>query len=267
MNILIVDDEVSALRDLERTLKKTVQDAEITKADRAETALSLCREQEFDVAFLDIRMPGKDGLELAREMKKIRPLMNIIMVTAYQQYVYDAVKLYVSDYILKPARAEDIRNALANLRHPVREERKGLYVHCFGNFEVFYDGEAVRFGRAKVKELFAYLIDRKGASASNAEIRAALWGDEVTDDRKQRTYFSQIVHGLRTKLEELGCGEVFVQSRDSYAVATEKIPCDYYMALKGDAQVLARYEGEYMQQYEWANLRVGAVNRDLGIDF
>ena len=87
---------------------------------------------------------------------------------------------------------------------------------------MFYDGEVVRFGRAKVKELFAYLIDRRGASASNAEIRAALWGDEVKDDRKQRTYFSQIVHGLRAKLNELGCGDVFVQSRDSYAVSMEK---------------------------------------------
>lgn len=267
MNILIVDDEVSALRDLARTLKNTVPDAQIKQADRAETALALCREQEFDVAFLDIRMPGKDGLELAKEIKQIRPLINIIMVTAYQQYVYDAVKLYVSDYILKPARAEDIKNALANLRHPVKEERKGLYVHCFGNFEVFYDGEPVRFGRAKVKELFAYLLDRRGASATNAEIRAALWGDEVKDDRKQRTYFSQIVYGLRTKLEELGCEDVFVQSRDSYAVSMEKIPCDYYSALRGDAQVLARYEGEYMQQYEWAVLRVGAVNKDMGRDF
>ena len=44
--------------------------------------------------FLDIRMPGKDGLELAKEIKQVRPLTNIIMVTAYQQYVYDAVKLY-----------------------------------------------------------------------------------------------------------------------------------------------------------------------------
>ena len=266
MNILIVDDEVSALRDLARTIEKTVQDAEIKKADRAWKALSLCREQEFDVVFLDIQMPGKDGLELAKEIKQIRPLVNIIMVTAYQQYVYDAVKLYVSDYILKPARAEDIKSALANLRHPVKEERKGLYVHCFGNFEVFYDGEAVRFGGAKVKELFAYLIDRKGAAATNAEIRAALWGDGVKDDRKQRTYFSQIVYGLRTKLEEIGCEDIFVQSRDSYAVSTEKIPCDYYLALRGDAQVLARYEGEYMHQYEWARLRIGAVNTDLGIN-
>ena len=115
MNILIVDDEVSALRDLARTIEKTVQDAEIKKADRALDALSLCREQEFDVVFLDIRMPGKDGLELAKEIKQVRPLINIIMVTAYQQYLYDAVKLYVSDYILKPARAGDIKNALANL--------------------------------------------------------------------------------------------------------------------------------------------------------
>ena len=57
-----------------------------------------------------------------------------------------------------------------------------------------------------------------------------------------------------------------MQSRDSYAVSMEKIPCDYYLALRGDAQVLARYEGEYMHQYEWARLRIGGVNEDLGIN-
>ena len=175
--------------------------------------------------------------------------------------VYDAVKLYVSDYILKPARAEDIKNALANLRHPVKEERKGLYVHCFGNFEVFYDGEPVRFGRAKVKELFAYLIDRRGASATNAEIRAALWGDEVKDDRKQRTYFSQIVYGLRTKLEELGREDIFVQSRDSYAVSVEKIPCIRWMSVMA---LPANLEGSSSRNsYQGSSRMVSALRRPL----
>lgn len=149
MNILIVDDEVSALRDLARVIGKVAPDEAIQTAGDSKSALAFCRDNAPDVVFLDIRMPDMDGLTLAAEMKKLCPLVNIIMVTAYSDYALDALKLYVSDYILKPAMPEDVKNALLNLRHPVRKSGEGLFVQCFGNFEVFYDGEPVRFTRSK----------------------------------------------------------------------------------------------------------------------
>ena len=253
MNILIVDDEVTALRDLARVLRDAAPEATVETADGAKKALASCRKQAFDVAFLDITMPDKDGLTLAKELKQLCPLLNIVMVTAYPQYALDAMHLYVSDYILKPG-------------NPIRKERKGLFVQCFGSFEVFYDGEAVKFGRSKAKELFAYLIDRCGASASNAELRAVLWRDEANDSEKQRKYFALIVHELRSRLEALGCGDVFVQRRDSYAVVPDRIPCDYYLALERDAQASGRYRGEYMSQYAWAEMRVGVLNNELSAE-
>ena len=266
MNILIVDDEVTALRDLARVLRDAAPEATVETADGAKKALASCRKQAFDVAFLDITMPDKDGLTLAKELKQLCPLLNIVMVTAYPQYALDAMRLYVSDYILKPARRDEVRRALANLRNPIRKERKGLFVQCFGSFEVFYDGEAVKFGRSKAKELFAYLIDRCGASASNAELRAVLWRDEANDSEKQRKYFALIVHELRSRLEALGCDDVFVQRRDSYAVVPDRIPCDYYLALERDAQASGRYRGEYMSQYAWAEMRVGVLNNELSAE-
>ena len=103
MNILIVDDEVSALRDLARVIGKVAPDEAIQTAGDSKSALAFCRDNAPDVVFLDIRMPDMDGLTLAAEMKKLCPLVNIIMVTAYSDYALDALKLYVSDYILKPA--------------------------------------------------------------------------------------------------------------------------------------------------------------------
>ncbi len=266
MNILIVDDEAGALRDLSREMKKAAPDDEIYTARESKTALTLCRERPFDVVFLDIRMPDMDGLTLAAEMKRIRPLVNIVMVTAYPNYALDALKLYVSDYILKPAGREDIKKALLNLRNPVSQRRKGLYVQCFGNFEVYYDGVPVRFNRSKTKELFAYLVDRRGASVTNTQLRNILWMDESGDDKKQRTYFAQLVHELQNWLEEAGLSEILLHSRDSYAVVPDQIPCDYYLALAHDTLSLAAYQGEYMCQYEWAayrNLIKDADNRKV----
>jgi two-component SAPR family response regulator len=265
VKILLVDDEESALRDLSRLMSTAVSDAEIQATDQVDNAIELCRETDFDVAFLDINMPGSDGLTLAKKLKRLRPMINIVIVSAYPEYAMDALKIYVSDYILKPALPKDIKQALGNLRNPVKSTQRGLYVQCFGNFEAFFDGKPLHFGRTKVKELFAYLIDRRGASSTNAELRAILWQDGVNDSKKQRKYFAQIVFELIGKLEELGLSDILVHRRDSYAFIPEKISCDYYLALKQDPEALSRYEGEYMSQYEWANHRIGVLEEKLRI--
>ena len=69
MNILTVDDEENALRDLAHVINKIVPDPVIETSDEAEQALTVFRERAFDVAFLDINMPVGDGLSIAKEMK------------------------------------------------------------------------------------------------------------------------------------------------------------------------------------------------------
>ena len=129
-------------------------------------------------------------------------------------------------------------------------------MQCFGNFEVFYDGEPVRFGRAKTKEFFAYLIDRRGTAAANAEIREVLWNRDPDEAEKQRKYLAQISYELRAMLDRYGLSDIFVQSRDSYAIVPEKMRCDYYIALERDKEILTSYGRDYMSQYEWAKYRV-----------
>ncbi len=255
MNILIVDDEAGALRDLFRVIKKVVPNEEIYTAREADTALKICKTVPLDVTFLDIRMADMNGLDLAKKMKQTRPLLNIVIVTAYPNYALEALHLYVSDYILKPADPEHIRRALQNLRNPINERNTGLFVQCLGFFEVFFNGKPLHFKRSKVKELFAYLIDRKGATATNAQIRAALWMDEVQDDEKQQKYFSRIVLDLKHLLEELGLSDILIHHRNAYAIVPDQIPCDYYQELKKDANFLSKYSGNYMCQYEWAYYR------------
>ena len=244
MRVLIVDDERTAIKDITKILEKIEPDADVTACDNAGEALALCRSNDFDVVLLDIRMPDMDGLTLASEIKAIRPVINIIITTAHPEYALESYKLYVSDYLLKPVIKEQLRKSLDNLRNPVNTTQKGLYVKCFGDFDVYYDGEPVSFGRAKTKELFAYLIDRKGARCTNAQVRAALWGDQVSNDNRQRHYFAQITYELRQKLDLLGLSDIFIHSRDSYAIVPDRIPCDYYKALRQDSTGLKHYEGD-----------------------
>lgn len=76
---------------------------------------------------------------------------------------------------MKPAKKADVKNALDNLRIPVVEDiQTGLRIKCFGNFEVFYNDEPIKFKRTLTKEVLAYLVNLKGATATTNEICVVL---------------------------------------------------------------------------------------------
>lgn len=91
------------------------------------------------------------------------PLCNIVFLTGFSEYMPSAFEMHASGYVLKPFSQKKIEEVLQHRRYrfPDLSDRP-VRVQCFGSFEVFVNGEAVRFKRSKSKELLAYLIDRKG---------------------------------------------------------------------------------------------------------
>ncbi|MCR5322011.1 MAG: response regulator [Lachnospiraceae bacterium] len=264
MNILIVDDEYAAIEDFKTILMKLVPDAAVFDADNEKEVLEICTNHDIQVAFLDVEMPGKSGLMLAEAIRRIRPVVNIVILTAYEQYALEALKKFVSGYVLKPALAEDVKNVLANLRYPVIENRKGLFIRCFGTFEVFCDGEIVKFGRSLSKEVLAYLIDRNGASVTGAEICSVLWEDDFDGGEKYKNYLYHIYDDLQESLNRIGYAEILSKGRNAYAVYPDRIDCDYYRALRSDPAAIAAFGGEYMTQYSWAEGRLGSLMSGFG---
>ena len=187
---------------------------------------------------------------------------NIVFVTGYSQYALDAHRLHCSGYILKPAFKEDIEDALENLRYPVKYNDKKLRVQCFGNFEVFCSNRAVDFERNKAKEIFAYLIDRRGAAANTGELCSILWADKPVGTSSKH-YFRNLIGSLKKALEACGAGDVFICKRNSFSVDTEKIECDYYKYLESDTAAVNSYKGGYMSQYSWAEMTLGAIEKKL----
>ena len=153
LNILAVDDEKIMLERLCRCIKEADEDAKVVAFRNSTDALNYFKENAIDIAFLDIQMRKMTGMELAREMKLIRPMTNIIFVTGYNEYIFEAVAdIRCSGYLLKPVTAKQVANELENLRNPIETKTpSGLQVQCFGNVEVFADGKAVNFASAKTK--------------------------------------------------------------------------------------------------------------------
>lgn len=257
MKIIVVDDEKIALDGMVSAIKKAVPDSEIHKFSKSEDAARFAENNKFEIAFLDIEMRGMNGIELAEILKKNNPSVNIIFATGYNTYSIDAFRLHASGYITKPVTAEKISEEMLYLRSPVEcTAVKKLKVQCFGNFEIFHEGKPLKFSRSKTKELFAYLVDRKGASVNTEQICAVLW-DGRDDTPRLRNQVRNLVCDLRSTLKAVGSDDVFVASRNSFSVDTELIDCDYYRFLDGENEVI--YSGEYMSQYSWAEMRLGSL--------
>lgn len=259
MNILIADDEMSMRYDLKFAVERVAasDDNVFFFAQDYDTAVEQINNNKIDIAFLDINMPGKTGLELAQTIKSLDSDINIIMVTAHRKYALDALRLYVSAYLLKPVDDNELREALANLRKPVSQtqpDSKKLDVKCFGNFEVFVDGKTVRFSRQKGKELLAYLVCLRGASATRGEICANLF--EENNEKKSFEHLKKAVQSLKKDLSKYKLEEALVHSRNAYLVNTDLIACDYYDYLERKPEAQNSYRGEFINQYSWAETYV-----------
>jgi DNA-binding LytR/AlgR family response regulator len=120
LTVLVVDDEQPALEDLAYLLRQHPRIDTVVTASDATEALRELRDGSFAAVFLDIRMPGLDGLELARVLSRFAHPPEIIFVTAFEQHAVEAFELQAVDYLLKPVRPERLSDAIRRLGAPPR---------------------------------------------------------------------------------------------------------------------------------------------------
>lgn len=101
-NILVVDDEVEICDLLQSFL--TQEGYQVFTATNGVEAISLGKQNELDLALLDIKMPGMDGIEVFRKLKKVRRDMGVIILTGYGTLgtAKEAMRLGAYDYLTKP---------------------------------------------------------------------------------------------------------------------------------------------------------------------
>jgi DNA-binding LytR/AlgR family response regulator len=115
LEVLVVDDEQPALEDLAYLLRQHPRIGTVVTASDATDALRHLRDGAFAAVFLDIRMPGLDGLELARVLSRFARPPEIVFVTAFEQHAVEAFELQAVDYLLKPVRPERLSDAIRRL--------------------------------------------------------------------------------------------------------------------------------------------------------
>ncbi len=112
LRALVADDEEPALNELVYLLRRDDRIGEIRTASNGPEALKILQAADLDVVFCDIKMPGLDGIDLARVLSKFASRPQIVFVTAYDEHAVQAFELEATDYVMKPVRAERLAEAV-----------------------------------------------------------------------------------------------------------------------------------------------------------
>jgi len=115
LTVLAVDDEAPALSELVYLLRQDEHIGTVLSADNGAEALRQLGLHTIDGIFMDIRMPGLSGVELATVLAQFRDPPPIVFVTAFDSHAVDAFELKAVDYVLKPARPERLAEAVRRL--------------------------------------------------------------------------------------------------------------------------------------------------------
>jgi len=124
-NVLLVDDEVEFLETLEKRLRK--RNIGVKVATSGEEALEVLGSESPDVVVLDVKMPGMDGIETLREIKRRKPLVEVVMLTGHAnvEVVIQGMEMGAFDYLMKPVDIDELVYKLqdAYRKKTLEEER------------------------------------------------------------------------------------------------------------------------------------------------
>lgn len=253
MNIIYVDDEKPAQDNFKYTVMNVDYVNSVNLFQRGTEALEWIKSHRVDIAFVDIEMADIQGVELAKRIYEADPKVYVVFVTAYSKYAIDAFGVNTIGYVLKPYGEEDIRKELDKVNKEKTKNGKKIVIETIPDFVVKVDNAPIYFGRLKVKELFALLVDRGSAGITSGEAVAYLWPDKP-GDANSKSLFRVTLKRLIDTLQEYGIEHIIdTRSREKHIIA-DMVDCDLYNILNGNTDAQKKYNGYYMREYSWSEI-------------
>lgn len=274
MKTIIIDDEPLALEFLESQLNKLENIEVIGKFTFFDVAPNEELLKSIDLVFLDIEMPELNGIELAKEIKKINPALFVVFVSAYNEYAVKAFELNAVDYLLKPVQFDRLKNTLQRIRimnpsidQPAENDRiLSISTGKELSFETAGQPENVKWRTAKAKELFLYLLHHQDATIRKDFLAELFWpGFEL--ERAYSQMYTTIYH-IRNSLKPFKDKIKIKSKEDSYILLTVNVKVDLpewekqlnemadvnEQTVHQYEKILNSYPGTYLQKenYLWA---------------
>ena len=201
--ILITDDEPK-IREMIRKYAQ-YEGFDVTEAADGMEAVELCTERNFDLVIMDIMMPNLDGFSAVKEIRRIRPQIAVIMLSALGEE-YDKVHgfdLGIDDYVVKPFSGKELMMRIHAILKRVNPQSSasevytvnGMVIDCSAR-TVHIDGVRVNLS-PKEYELLVYLVRNTGIALTREQILQTVWGyDFFGDDRTLDTHIKLLRKNL-----------------------------------------------------------------------
>ena len=219
MLTLSIDDQKSVTDLMTFMLNKIDPEGTHLAANTVSEALDLLSD-DVQIVFLDIEMPGINGIQLADRIRREYNALNIIFVTGHPEYSYEAYGVRPSGFLAKPVTEKDIERELKELRYPISKTKLRIRVQC-SPFAVFADDEPFKFERKKTMELFAYLVYKKGGYCTNGDMITALW----SDDMGKQAYLRKLLGDMNESFRRVGIVDVITKKYGMACVNMNMIRC------------------------------------------
>lgn len=233
LRAVIIDDEKPSLQLLNRLLEARSDVSVLGAYSMPSELLQNVAALQPDAAFLDIEMPGMNGLELAERLLELSPDTEIVFVTAYKKYAFEAFDVSAVDYLLKPVHPDTLGRAvgrLLNKRKRTTGEARAAEtppsIACLGDLRVTGPGGAVplKFPTAKTEELFAFLLVYRDKNAAKWTLCDNLWPEFAPEKAEQNLHTTAF--RLKKALKDHRI-EAELKSQRGYYRLDVKLPSDY----------------------------------------
>lgn len=251
MRAIVVDDEPMMIKSFMR-LSSGIEDLQVLSTfESPEDALEFVKSNTVDIAFLDVEMPTMSGIQLAKELRSVRPDILIVIISAYGEYIKDSNNIGADYYIVKPYKHETLEMMMSRMRLLVKRQQKEIYMKTFGEFEVLKNGKPTSI-TGKAKEILAYCVIMRGKEVSNEEIYSALWEGREYNNVNMKVYYNAIKR-LKDSLSEDSIPDLLISTKRGQLANTDIFDCDLYEWLdKGNKDISKIHDG-FMTKYEWAH--------------
>jgi two-component system, LytTR family, response regulator AlgR len=163
MRVVIVDDEPLARERLRRLVSDFPGYEVVGEAGDGETALDLIYEEEPDLVLLDIRMGTMDGIQVSRQLQELDLPPAVVFTTAYSEHALSAFDANAQGYLLKPIRAEKLKEALIRIRKPTRAHKPAPPANAAGKPGRDFVLATTREGLVRIpsEDIVYFLADQK----------------------------------------------------------------------------------------------------------
>lgn len=201
LKILYVEDEEGIRQNIVASLRYSAK--EVFEAENGKIALELYKNHHPDIIITDILMPIMNGIDLAKEIRKIDTLTPLVILSAHtdKEYLLKLVDLHLEQYIVKPVTLntllESLHRCLKRIaqNHTIMYELPCGYAYDVDHKHLSYEGNTIHLNKKEV-EFLELLLHNKQRIVTYNELQVNIWQDDVMTDSALRS----LVRNLRKKL-------------------------------------------------------------------